>query len=59
MLSVLLHHSKAQHPIFYTIDVDKGLPSNEVYQLVQDDFGYMWIGCDAGLYRYDGFNFKP
>jgi ligand-binding sensor domain-containing protein/two-component sensor histidine kinase len=48
----------AQHPVFYTIDADKGLPSNEVYQLVQDNFGYVWIGCDAGLYRYDGFTFK-
>lgn len=48
----------AQHPFFYTINDDNGLPSNEVYSLQQDSFGYMWIGCDAGLYRYDGFEFK-
>ncbi|MDP2384946.1 MAG: histidine kinase [Bacteroidota bacterium] len=48
----------AQHPYFYKIDDEAGLPSNEVYELLQDDFGYMWIGCDAGLYRYDGFRFK-
>lgn len=49
----------AQHPVHYSIDVDKGLPSNEVYQLLQDRFGYIWIGSDAGLFRYDGFVFKP
>jgi len=48
----------AQQPYYYKIDDEAGLPSNEVYEILQDDFGYMWIGCDAGLYRYDGFNFK-
>lgn len=47
----------AQHPYYYKIDDENGLPSNEVYEILQDDFGYMWIGCDAGLYRYDGFKF--
>lgn len=48
----------AQHPFYYTINDDNGLPSNEVYSLQQDSFGYMWIGCDAGLFRYDGFEFR-
>lgn len=47
----------AQHPYYYTITDDNGLPSNEVYDIEQDDFGYVWVGCDAGLYRYDGFRF--
>lgn len=47
----------AQHPYYYTITDDNGLPSNEVYDIEQDDFGYIWIGCDAGLYRYDGFRY--
>ncbi len=34
------------------------MPSSEVYQTVQDDFGFIWIGCDAGLFRYDGIRFK-
>jgi ligand-binding sensor domain-containing protein/two-component sensor histidine kinase len=49
----------AQHPYYYNITDEDGLPSNEVYSIVQDNFGYIWIGCDAGLFRYDGFNFKP
>ncbi|MGE0636930.1 MAG: sensor histidine kinase [Bacteroidia bacterium] len=48
----------AQHPFYYNITDEDGLPSNEVYSIVQDNFGYIWIGCDAGLFRYDGFNFK-
>ncbi len=48
----------AQEPYYYTINDENGLPSNEVYQVIQDDFGYIWIGCDAGLFRYDGFDFK-
>lgn len=48
----------AQHPAFYQINDEHNLPSNEVYKVIQDDFGYIWIGCDAGLYRYDGFKFK-
>jgi len=49
--------AQAQHPFYYTVNDDNGLPSNEVYDLEQDEFGYMWIGCDAGLFRYDGFRF--
>ncbi len=49
--------SVGQSPYFYTINDEKGLPSNEVYTVRQDNFGYMWIGCNAGLYKYDGFRF--
>jgi anti-sigma regulatory factor (Ser/Thr protein kinase) len=51
--------SEAQeHPYYYNISTEDGLPSNEVYELLQDSFGYVWIGCDAGLFRYDGFEFR-
>ncbi|MCC6370980.1 MAG: histidine kinase [Bacteroidia bacterium] len=47
-----------QAPYYYTLNEENSLPSSEVYQVIQDDFGYIWIGCDAGLFRYDGFHFK-
>lgn len=55
----LYSHSQffSQTPYFYKIDDEDGLPSSEVYQIAQDSFGYIWIGCDAGLYRYDGVKF--
>lgn len=57
-LSCLLKNSFSQHPAYYQINDEQNLPSNEVYRVVQDEFGYIWLGSDAGLYRYDGFNFK-
>ncbi|MCD6010626.1 MAG: hypothetical protein K0Q79_488 [Flavipsychrobacter sp.] len=59
LLNCLVLFSYAQHPYYYTLHDDNGLPSNEVYQIHQDEFGYMWVGCNTGLYRYDGFNFMP
>lgn len=49
---------KSQTPYYYTLGEENGLPSSEVYQVKQDKFGFIWIGCDAGLFRYDGVNFK-
>lgn len=49
---------QAQNISSYRIDDEDGLPSNEIYQTLQDDFGFIWIASDAGLYRYDGFKFR-
>lgn len=51
--------SLAQHPYYYSINDENGLPSNEVYEVIQDRQGYMWIASDAGLFKYDGFSFTP
>lgn len=53
-----LSQLSAQLPYYYKITEENGLPSSEVYQIIQDDFGYIWVGSDAGLYRYDGVRFK-
>lgn len=37
---------------------EEGLPSNEVYDLLQDSRGYIWIATDGGLARYDGVHLK-
>lgn len=34
--------------------VDNGLASNNVRALLQDKYGYIWIGTDYGINRYDG-----
>lgn len=51
--------AKAGHPYYYSLDNERGLPSNEAYCVLQDPFGFLWLGCDAGLFRYDGVEFKP
>ncbi|GCC52586.1 signal transduction histidine kinase LytS [Chryseotalea sanaruensis] len=47
----------AQYPHYFAYDNENGLPSNEVYSIVQDKRGLIWIGCDAGLYKFDGVNY--
>ena len=36
---------------------DQGLPSGPVYAIAQTTDGYLWIGTDKGLVRFDGLNF--
>lgn len=36
---------------------EHGLAHNTVYQISQDSIGYMWIGTDDGLCRFDGTKF--
>lgn len=35
-----------------------GLPSNAVYKLLEDSYGYLWIGTAHGLSRFNGTNFR-
>ena len=34
-----------------------GHPLGTVYAMVQDPQGYLWLGTDAGLFRFDGSRF--
>lgn len=42
---------------FRHISVRNGLPSSEVYYVIQDSKGYVWMCTDAGVCRYTGFSF--
>jgi signal transduction histidine kinase/ligand-binding sensor domain-containing protein len=35
-----------------------GLPGSEVVCVISDKLGYIWIGTNNGLTRYDGYTFK-
>ncbi|SHN31551.1 Signal transduction histidine kinase [Cyclobacterium lianum] len=35
-----------------------GLPQNSVLAIIQDESGYLWLGTDDGLARFDGYQFK-
>lgn len=43
-------------PIHYS--TSNGLPHDITYGLFQDSLGYIWIGTDNGLVKYDGNEFK-
>jgi PAS domain S-box-containing protein len=36
-----------------------GFPGGAVNGIAQTSDGYLWIGTDRGLIRFDGFNFRP
>ena len=40
----------------YTID--DGLSQNTVYEVFQDSRGYIWLGTQGGLDRFNGYEFK-
>ena len=42
-----------------TFSVEDGLSSNVVNAIVQTRNGFLWIGTDAGLNRFDGRHFTP
>ena len=36
----------------------KGFPGGQVYAITQTRDGYLWIGAEKGLVRFDGINFR-
>lgn len=40
------------------IDRQSGFSGNSVFSIYQDSRNYLWFATDAGLNRYDGYNFK-
>jgi signal transduction histidine kinase/ligand-binding sensor domain-containing protein len=56
VFSVLL---RAQQPPLYfeKITVENGLSHNKINCIIQDKRGFIWLGTDDGLNRYDGKQF--
>ncbi|MES2760700.1 MAG: histidine kinase [Bacteroidota bacterium] len=48
----------AQNTVIKHYGVNQGLPSSETYFVTQDSKGYLWIATDAGVVKYDGYQFK-
>ena len=42
---------------FRHYNIENGMSSNTVYDILQDAEGYIWIGTDNGLNRFDGIEF--
>lgn len=52
----LVAHS--QEIFHQKITITEGLPSNSVYDIMQDDRGFIWFATDEGVSRFDGRYFK-
>src|SRR4029077_20085125 len=48
----------AQRYSFKLYGEDEGLGNLDVYCLMQDQTGFLWVGTEGGLFRYDGRQFR-
>jgi len=57
-LSILFLSIHAQNYNFEPITTQQGLSQNDVNCIFQDHNGFLWIGTNDGLNRYDGYTFR-
>ena len=50
--------TKAQVGNWKKYGLNDGLPATTIYSITQDKKGFIWIGTEAGLVRFDGSEFK-
>ena len=43
---------------FTNVSTEQGLGTPYVIKVLQDKQGFIWVGTQLGLYRYDGYEFK-
>jgi ligand-binding sensor domain-containing protein len=43
---------------FKHLTIEDGLPQNSVQAMLQDSTGFLWIGTQEGLVRFDGYSLK-
>jgi ligand-binding sensor domain-containing protein len=58
ILTILASTAFGQQIPMQNYTVEDGLPSPELYDIVQDDYGYLWFSTDHGLSRYNGYEFE-
>ena len=47
----------AQNRVYKHYTTEQGLPHDITYQIIQDSQGYIWIGTDDGLVKFNGEKF--
>lgn len=47
-----------QQPHYEVLGVGDGLPGGEVFDLEQDELGYIWMATEQGICRYDGYTIE-
>jgi len=57
ILVISLFRLDAQLIPFQNYTVKNGLPSNTIYDIEQDQKGYLWFATQTGAVKFDGYNF--
>lgn len=50
--------AQSEYQLLRQLTTDDGLPSNNVYAVVEDSKGFMWFATDDGIVKYDGEQMK-
>ncbi len=58
ILSLTLLFSQNLSLKFERLSSEDGLSQNTIYDILQDNRGYMWFATQDGLNRFDGYDFK-
>ncbi len=45
-------------PIFQNLEMGHEMPAVIIMNLVQDEEGFVWLGTQGGLYRWDGYRYR-
>ena len=43
---------------FEKLTIKDGLSNNDIWQLIQDQYGFLWLATKDGLNVYDGYKFQ-
>lgn len=43
---------------FHHLTTEDGLSNSTVSAILKDSYGFLWVGTESGLNRYDGYGFK-
>ncbi len=55
---LLCQQAGAQSYPFRIYGLEQGLPQSSARCFVQDNYGFLWVGTQVGLARFDGLKFK-
>ena len=58
LLSILASAQTDKKYYFENISIPDGLSNTQVWDILQDKYGFLWIATQDGLNRYDGYNLK-
>jgi len=50
--------AQEQLSVYKNLTTAYGLPSNQIYKIEFDEYGFLWIASPRGLIKYDGNNYK-